>query len=317
LGEIQRARILAAMQEVAVERGAGNVSVSHVVERSGVSRRTFYETFKDRDDCFLAAFEDALSLAARRIVPAYRSASGWRQRIRRGLVALLAFLDEEPAAGRLLLCESLSGVGGVSARRGEVVGALVDAVEEGRKQSRVAAALPPLTGEGVVGGVLAILQDAVARSREEQPAPADLVNQLMGMIVMPYLGLAAARRELEHPLERSPAGGEPRGGPRLSQDPFKGLGMRLTYRTVRVLTAVAERPGASNRTIGRAADISDQGQASKLLGRLRRLGLVENDVPGPGQGAPNAWRLTEAGRQIAKSIQVHANGPIDTGEACR
>jgi AcrR family transcriptional regulator len=48
VSEIQRARILGAMTEVAAERGAANVTVAHVVARSGVSRRTFYELFEDR-----------------------------------------------------------------------------------------------------------------------------------------------------------------------------------------------------------------------------------------------------------------------------
>ena len=48
------------VQEVS-ERGAANVSVGHVVGRSGVSRRTFYEIFHDREECFLAAFDEALS----------------------------------------------------------------------------------------------------------------------------------------------------------------------------------------------------------------------------------------------------------------
>ena len=50
------------MFDVADRAGAANVSVAHVVERSGVSRRTFYETFVDREDCFLAAFDEALAL---------------------------------------------------------------------------------------------------------------------------------------------------------------------------------------------------------------------------------------------------------------
>ena len=48
--------------------------------------------------------------------------------------------------------------------------------------------------------------------------------------------------------------------------------MRLTYRTVRVLGAVGEHPGASNREIAERAGISDQGQISKLLYAPGRLG---------------------------------------------
>ncbi len=55
VAELQRARILTAMVQEISERGGANVSVAHVVARSGVSRRTFYEIFDDREDCFLAS----------------------------------------------------------------------------------------------------------------------------------------------------------------------------------------------------------------------------------------------------------------------
>jgi hypothetical protein len=71
--------------------------------------------------------------------------------------------------------------------------------------------------------------------------------------------------------------------------------MRLTYRTVRVLMAVAATPGSSNRQVADGSGIGDQGQISKLLARLRRLGLIENMGAGPRRGAPNSWVLTQTG----------------------
>ena len=59
-------------------------------------------------------------------------------------------------------------------------------------------------------------------------------------------------------------------------DPLRGLGMRLTYRTMRVLLAIGVHPGASNREVGDASGIRDQGQISKLLTRLEDLGLIQN-----------------------------------------
>jgi AcrR family transcriptional regulator len=60
VADIQRARILAAMVEVVAEHGAGNATVAHIVGRSGVSRRTFYDLFVDREDCLFAAFDTAI-----------------------------------------------------------------------------------------------------------------------------------------------------------------------------------------------------------------------------------------------------------------
>jgi AcrR family transcriptional regulator/DNA-binding MarR family transcriptional regulator len=312
--EIQRSRILSGMFDVVDELGVGSVSVAHVVERSGVSRRTFYEFFKDREDCFLAAFEEALSRASERVLAAYRSQDMWRERIRTGLIALLSFLEDEPVVGRLLICESLAAGARVLERRAQVLALLTSAVDDGCKESESAASLPALSAEGLVGGALAVIH---ARLAARPPHPmkrpdgvegrvglVGLVNPLMSMIVTPYLGLVVGRRELARPLPTCVS--EPKSA-MFSLDLFKEAGMRLTYRTVLVLLAIAERPCASNRVVGEAAGIADQGQISKLLGRLQRLGLVSNTGLGQGQGGPNAWSLTGKGRQVANSISAHTD----------
>lgn len=79
--------------------------------------------------------------------------------------------------------------------------------------------------------------------------------------------------------------------------------MRLTYRTVRVLMVISERPGASNREIAERSGISDQGQISKLLGRLARLELVENRGDGQEKGAANAWHLTARGQAVERATR--------------
>jgi AcrR family transcriptional regulator len=308
IAQIQRARILAAMFDVVTYRGAANVSVAHVVERSGVSRRTFYETFADREDCFLAAFDDALAFASQRVLPTYATETRWRERLRAGLVALLSFFDEEHVVGRLLVVESLSAGAKVLARRSDILAKIATVVDQGREHSASAASLPPLTADGLVGGVLSLIHARIVRPDGEPLL--DLTNQLMSMIVLPYLGSAAARKELDRPIE--PRVSDHRDA-RLLTDPFKDAGMRLTYRTIRVLMAVAEHPHASNKTIGESAGIKDQGQISKLLGRLQRLGLVENTGLGPGQGGPNAWALTSDGRELTKSIRTHTKGTDPQG----
>jgi AcrR family transcriptional regulator len=314
ISELQRARLIGAMFDVAAQRGAGSVTVAHVVERSGVSRRTFYEHFNDREDCLLATFERALTLASDRVVPAYEEQKSWRERIRAGLVALLCFCDQEPSVARMLMCESQASGPRVAQRRAEVLGRLTRIVDHGRTltgtgKSGKAENISPLAAEGTVGGVLAVIQArllACPRTGEAKPKPLiALTNELMSMIVLPYLGSTAARRELDRPV---PAPASARRDGALLTDPFKDAGMRLTYRTVRVLMAIAQHPQASNRQIGETAGITDQGQISKLLSRLQRIGLVSNTGLGPGQGAPNAWALTAAGRQAVHTIRAHTEG---------
>ncbi|MGH2911427.1 MAG: TetR/AcrR family transcriptional regulator [Solirubrobacteraceae bacterium] len=297
IANIQRARILAAACEVVGERGAGSVSVGHIVERSGVSRRTFYEIFTDCEDCLLAAFEDAFERASECALPAFYSKPRWSERVRAGLVAFLSFLEEQPNAGRLLVNESLTAGGRVRERRERIVNQLAGVVDEGRGEGKQGRRVPSLTAEGLVGGVLSILDRS---ADNETGSLLGLVNPLMAMIVAPYLGSVASQRELERPLVPS----KPHAATALA-DPFKPAGMRLTYRTVRVLLAVGEHPDASNRRLGDIAQVKDQGQISKLLGRLKRLGLIDNTGSAPGGGAPNAWSLTPEGQRVVNGIRAH------------
>jgi AcrR family transcriptional regulator/DNA-binding MarR family transcriptional regulator len=302
VGEIQRLRILAAMAEVASERGAGAATVAHVVARAGVSRRTFYDLFEDREECFLAAFELALAQAARDVLPAWRAEGSWKDRIRGSLTALLIFLDEQPALARLCVVQALGAGPRALARRGEILRALTAAIDEGREEARRGTGPPPLTADGVIGGVLSVIHMRLLEDRRESLTT--LLGELMSMIVLPYQGPAVARREIHRP-------GPVLAGRPLARraDPLEGLEMRITYRTVRVLMVIASHPAANNRQIAEHAGIQDQGQVSKLLTRLQHLGLVDNHGEGPAKGGPNAWRLTAKGRQVEQAIHVQSATP--------
>lgn len=305
--DVQRARMLGAMFDVAAERRAANVTVAHIVERSGVSRRTFYKYFEDRDDCLFAAFERALTIAREDVLSAYDASEAWRERIRAGLIALLVFCDQEPSIARLLICESQANGRRLNERRQEVVAQLNLIVDGGRREGK-AENVSPLVAEGTVAGVLAVIQ---VRLMDATPNTfIGLTNELMSMIVSPYLGGAMARRELERPSLVSVS---VRREDALISDPFKGAGMRLTYRTVRTLVAIAQHPDGSNREIGETAGITDQGQISKLLSRLERIGLISNAGLGPGTGGPNSWTLTEKGKRIAESIRANTEGNQSQG----
>jgi len=128
--------------------------------------------------------------------------------------------------------------------------------------------------------------------------PSELRGELMSLILLPYLGAAAAKRELARPVRRRAQ--RPRGGHGATEGP--GPGPRITYRTARVLAAIAERPGASNREVANRAEVVDQGQISKLLSRLEAQGLIANVGGGGLRGAPNAWELTLRGEQIQQSV---------------
>jgi AcrR family transcriptional regulator len=316
LAQLQRARILSAMTDTVLEHGAGEVSVAHVVERSGVSRRTFYDLFADREECFLAAFEDALTRIARTVMPAFENVGAWHERIRAGLTELLGLFDEDPGLGRFTIVESLLAGPRVLERRNAVLARLIVIVDEGRSETGAGSGLPVLSAEGVVGAVLSILHARLATSpssamgvssianahQRDNGEPASLMalrSSLMSMIVLPYLGKAAASRELARALPAPRTTDGASGG----VFPFRDLGLRVTYRTLVVLESASNNPGASNRQLGDAAGVTDQGQMSKLLARLERAGLLTNHGAGHVKGEPNAWHLTSTGRAVVDAIE--------------
>ncbi len=320
--EVQRTRMLGAAARIVGEVGYGGMSVARITSRAGVSRRTFYEQFEDREDCFLALFDEAFERASKvareaaAVVVVAGADDRWHERVRAGLSSLLALVEDDPAIGSLLIVDALAVGPRVLERRARALRTLRVVIDGGRveaKQARGApASPPPLTAEGVLGAVLSVvharlLERATALVRNgssrRQPSLRDLLNPLMGMIVLPYLGQDAAAQELERPKPK--VSRAPRAS-RLSQkpamDPLRGLEMRLTSRTLLVLAAISERPGASNRQIADIAGIHDQGQISKLLGRLERLGLIANYGAGQARGEANAWGLTPKGQEVETAL---------------
>lgn len=289
VASIQRARVLDGMAQACVELGLANVTVAHVVERAGVSRRTFYEFFVDIHDCFRTAFEDGVARATRGVLGAHDPRLEWFDRTRECVLALLSFFDEEPNVARLLVVESLGAGPEILRARHEVLATVIAVVDEGRKDAKRGAAPPPLTAESTVGGVLAVLHARL--SEQSAGSVIELARSLMSMIAYPYRGAAAARRELTRPLPKTT-----QASSAAAANPLNQMHMRLTYRTVRVLTALAASPGSSNRQVADSAGIVDQGQMSKLLGRLLRHGLIENaNAPAATRGEANAWTLTDKG----------------------
>lgn len=313
--EMQRRRLLLAMGELLCEVGVEDATVGRIAKRAGVSRRTFYEVFEDREECFLAALDRAVERIAEEVVPAYARPGKWNARVRAAITVLLEHFDAHPGVARMCVVETLRAGPEALERRRRVLAGLAIAIDQGRAAPRRQDGPLPLTAEGVVGGALAVVharlsevqrgpRAACPSSEQEGSRLGELVSPLTAMIVQPYLGPAAARRELERPgPKRTPVAGDGR------KDPFKGLSIRFTYRTARVLATIAEDGGASNRMIAESSGIGDDGQMSRLLRRLHGAGLIENVGEGHARGEPNAWWLTERGEAIHATLAGKEEAP--------
>jgi hypothetical protein len=147
----------------------------------------------------LAVFDATVDEIAAQVLPVYRASNDWLERMRASLPALLEALDERPAMARALVIDSIAWGPAVLERRGELLEALAEALEEARVEVEPFEALPETTGENLVGASLSWVHKRLA---QESGALLELAPSLMSMLVHPYLGDEAAQRE----LERSPAG---------------------------------------------------------------------------------------------------------------
>jgi AcrR family transcriptional regulator len=93
------------MSETMAERSYGQSTVADVVARAGVSRRTFYEHFPSKLECFLATYDSGTEMLVRAIAAAVSRREGWRSRLGVGIDAYLEALGSSPGFARLFVLE--------------------------------------------------------------------------------------------------------------------------------------------------------------------------------------------------------------------
>ena len=195
----------------------------------------------------------------------------------------------------------------LGSRRGRILEILQLVLDSGRSGD-ASAATPPLIDELLVEGAISVIRARVASP--QQGALSRLVDELMGVITYSYLdrpsGVSApprppSRVSVPSPLpSEEPALSPLTPGRVVATSPPRPVPVvRMTYRSLTVLTAVGEKPGASNREIGDAVGIGDPGQISRLLRRLSDQGLIQNAGEAR-NGAPKCWHLTEEGQALQR-----------------
>jgi len=165
----QRERLLDAMANVVARKGYASTRVGDITQHAGVSRKTFYELFSDKEDCFLAAYDAITALLMERMQEALEVAQDdWEAQVRALVDAFLGFLAAEPAFARMCIVEVLgSGAAGM-ARRDAAIEAffpIVDFVP--RRQLTEGRELSPLAPVFVTGGILEIVYAAIRRDETE------------------------------------------------------------------------------------------------------------------------------------------------------
>ena len=269
IADLQRRRIMTATLEAVGELGYARATTAVIIRRARVSRRTFYEAFEHREEALAAACEVTLSEARRLAGAAYDAHPDWRAGIRAAVAALLVHVEKEPALARLWAIETTAAGREIQARRAAVIRQIAAAVHRGGRSSGGLDGTP-MSAELVICGAVGMLaQHLIA---EPGKPLTQLYGPIMSMIVLPYLGEEIAREER---TSRRPSC-ERRANGSSTATALNTGEFRVTTRTVRVLRAIANQPGASNREIAADAGIKDPAQISKLMRRLERLGLTIN-----------------------------------------
>jgi AcrR family transcriptional regulator len=188
--ENQRERMLAAVADVASAASYAEMSVEDIIVTAGVSRRTFYEHFKNKEDAFLAAYEEASGQLLAAVRAGYESREGFADRVRAGIEMFLTLLAADPAFARMCIVEVMAAGPEAVQRRNEAMHAFAMMLEENARELLDEPPPSELTSETVVGGIYDVIYTRIQRGEIRQLP--DLAPELSKSALMHYLGPEAA-----------------------------------------------------------------------------------------------------------------------------
>jgi len=167
---IARARIFEGMASVVGERGYAAATISDVVKAAGISRRTFYEHFQDKEDCFLETYRTGCENGIAQIDAALRALEepDWRTRLWVSLETYVSILAAEPHFARVLLIEVL-GAGPRALAMRERILAVYVAHYRGlyalaQEEDPALPDIPEDFLRGLVGGIAELVQQCLLES---------------------------------------------------------------------------------------------------------------------------------------------------------
>ena len=190
-GAIHRLRLLEGFAAAVSERGYPSTTIAHIVKHARVSKRTFYEYFADKEECFLALYTEATDIVRMGIEQALRApAKSWEAQLEAGLDAYLTALESNPALTRACLLEIQAAGPRAVVRRLEAHAKFAAMLRAFVDRSRLDhPELRPLSAPmatAVVGGIdelLLVNVEAGAKSRltELRETAADLMRAVLGV----------------------------------------------------------------------------------------------------------------------------------------
>jgi AcrR family transcriptional regulator len=186
----QRTRLLEAVGRAVAEKGYAGATIDDIVRGAGVSKKTFYDHFGDKLDCFLAAYEAASDELIGRLREAQSPPDGWLERTRAGIAAYLRWLAAEPALARVFLIE-VGAAGPVAAERRERIrDRYAEVLRELQDDARAESPALPRLPDEVFHALVAAIDEVVVR-RIRESGGADL-PELEPVLLHLHLALLAS-----------------------------------------------------------------------------------------------------------------------------
>jgi AcrR family transcriptional regulator len=262
----QRDRLLNGMVTVALRRGYAGANVSEVIGEAGVSRPTFYDYFKDRDDCFRAAIADVhTELVA--LLADDLAADGVASSHHRAVRTLVEFSVAEPARARFLMGEAMAGGTGALAERDRGIAELAAAIEDDSRRKRERAPAD-LDARVLIGSVYRMI---ATRLRRAEVGGGKLAEELVAWVAS-YQRPRSQRRWKELRAKRVPSS-SPGAPPRATQQmpgvlppgrPWAAPGEVAENHRLRILFAAATLAQEKGTIATTVADIT---RLARLDGR--------------------------------------------------
>ncbi|HEX4305044.1 MAG TPA: TetR/AcrR family transcriptional regulator, partial [Solirubrobacterales bacterium] len=182
------------LAEAVAEKGYGGTTIADITRHAAVSRRTFYEHFDGKDECFVAAFDTVSTQMREQVDEAFKAEDEWPEATRAGIGAMLAFLSAEPNLARLAMVEALVAGPVVVERYDAAVQTFLPYIAAGR-EGRSKAVLDHLsdsTEEALVGGMVSLVSRRIVAGQTEELE--SLLPDLTEFTLSPYLGAAEAAK---------------------------------------------------------------------------------------------------------------------------
>ena len=188
----QRERLIAGLAEAVAENGYSGTTIAHITRHAAVSRRTFYEHFSSKDECFVAAYDTVMAQLRERVGAAFEEEDDWPHAVKAGIGAMLRFLAAEPNLARLCMVEALVAGPVVVERYDGAIQSFVPYFQSGRKgrSPEVLARLSPTTEEALVGGMMSLISRRIIAGKTDELK--SLLPDLVEFTLNPYLGGAEA-----------------------------------------------------------------------------------------------------------------------------